>query len=212
MLSRRRLLKALAATGALTFSPLSRFLDSDAMAASNQDGELYGGFLLLSADAALPVTVKFPAEGMPVLCGLGGGSANAGSRHFDTHSDVSQAIRVPLYTLSYLPTGCAPAGADVIEYEWGSIFSISLDFRDPTSSIVTLYIQTTYPKPYPFRLEEGRAVQKVNHLPDTGLAVKNVLGYDYYWINNGFFYQLSLKAKPSADEAVKISSSLILSH
>ena len=82
MISRRRLLKALAATGALTFSPLNRFFESDAMAASNQDGELYGGFLLLSADAPLPVTVKFPTEGMPVLCGLGGGSANAGSRHY----------------------------------------------------------------------------------------------------------------------------------
>ncbi len=230
MLTRREILKTIGTSGVVLGTPLSRLFrassSADAAGASADPaaGELYAGFLLLPDGAPVPSTVQPSRFGTPIVCGLGGKPATARSMHYGTHTEVAKNAAVPLYSPSHLPPTLRPAGGDIIEYEWGGVFTASLDFETYQSDSntwgggeVSLWAETEFPRPYPFWMTSiaGVPPKKVGFLPAPGLQVASGmgssgrrLGYTFYWIDNGFLHWLRVENYSSEDEAQALATTL----
>lgn len=231
MLTRRQVLKILGLSSVLAGTPFDRLLHVGASvdAASTADiGELYAGFLLLPNGTPLPSAVQFPPFGIPIVCALDGQGTTAISTHFDTHADVRKNVHVPLYTFSNVPSSLRPAGGDVIEYEWGTLYTASLAFQSYNAATgtwdggVSLWAVTEFPQPFPFWFDPASAPgdtgwpEKVTFLPTPGLRVASGLGIDgrrlgyvFYWMNNAVLYWLRMENTPSHDEAQALAASLV---
>lgn len=224
--NRRQVLKILGASGALALAPLSGLAraGSKANAAAPIDpsaGELYGGFLLLPNGTPPPASIKAPRFGIPVMCTQGQGQATAMGRHFGTHGDVRANTRLPLYTPRTLPANLQTQadGGDVIEYEFGAVFAVQLDYKPavPRSDVlqgsVTVWAQADFPRPFPMWFgpdERGGNIQleKVDFLPAPGLQVATPLGYVFHWIKDDVYYSLRVENNPSRADAQAFASSL----
>ncbi len=228
MISRRKLLKVLSASGVALSIPASKIasLTSIARASSNVDGqgELYGGFLLLPNNTPPPSSVKFPAAGIPQICGVGGQGATAISRQFGNHNDLRKAVPFPIPTFARLPQGVTPIGGEIIEYPWGDTFAATINFgtasSDPSMSTVvaTIVAQLTFPQPYPVWYTPGPDLSLPFYPPEkTTVLSASALRFispriaqtSYLWIQKGVLYQLALKQVP-VDQADPLAQSLSL--
>ncbi len=235
MLSRRELLQALGLSGLAAWIPLRDLvgLGSTVEAAGgDSSGELYGGFVLLPDGAPVPATVKYPAAGIPIVCGVGGQTPMARSKSFDSHAELKKAANLTLFDVGQLPPHAFAAEGEVVEYIWGGIYSATLVFR--SSAIVsvpanlpgnppivtqpetyaTITAFTEFPRPYPVWTEGASSLadtvtpQKVGFLPSVGLQIVAKRGHNYYWIVKDLLYQLSLERPSSEGEAQAVASSL----
>ncbi|MGH2442020.1 MAG: hypothetical protein ACRDFX_02505 [Chloroflexota bacterium] len=236
LLSRRHLLKMLGASAVFIATPFERLLGvrESAGAQTPGQGELYAGFVLLPAGAPVPAQVQYPPMGIPIFCGVGGQTANAISLPLANHTVARDWGRLSLYTVSNLPPGAFPAEAEILEYESGAIFGVSLTFRSSVpgavdegpsipygsppapshpQAILSLWAQAEFPHPFPFWDENASASTisptKVNFLPSSGIQVETASEYSFYWISAGVLYRLVLYYHPSQAEAQRVASSLI---
>lgn len=187
----------------------------------------------MPAEAPVPSYVQYPAMGIPILCGVGGQKTTAVVRELDSHAQVYNSTALPLYTLSDLPGGTVAAEGQVIEYEWGSVYAASLNFRSmetdvpstvipgspPTNSLpktrISLWAQAEFPRPFPFwdeaTLSPTTTIRptRVNFLPRPGLQVETNREYSFYWIESDVLYRLTLHYHPALSEAQRLASALI---
>ena len=113
MLSRRKLMKGLAALGGLLLSPLDRFGGRGALARAQTVepavGDLYEGFLILPMEARIPSLVTFPEPGVPIFCGVGadrgGPKTTAVIESLPSMTELANRVPFPVYTSGY-PTVC----------------------------------------------------------------------------------------------------------
>jgi len=156
-------------------------------------GELYGGFLLLPDGAPVPPIVRYPARGIPIVCGVGvgrgGPNPTAVSKQLDTATDLANEVDFPVYTLKECVKELRPSGANLIKYETGQVFAAAVDFQSYSKqaakweTTASIWAQPDFPRPFPLWASDpvepdGPAVvlEKTDALPTPGIMVATQLG------------------------------------
>lgn len=161
-LNRRRILKALGITGAVVVLPASQFYRSagapEALAQTST-GELYGGFLLLSEGASVPLTVRSPMVGTsPIFEQLpGGAAANATTIDLPSVADVAAAVSFPIYSLSRVPPTLRQQAGSLVRNVFGQVLSAAVSYNRLTAwqgrtvpeVSVGIIAQPHFPRPFP---------------------------------------------------------------
>lgn len=190
-------------------------------------GELYGGFLLLPDGAPVPPIVKYPARGIPIVCGAGvgrgGPNPTAVSKELDTATDLANEVDFPVYTLEERAKELRPSGAKLIKYETGEIFAAAVDFQSYSKqaarweTTASIWAQPDFPRPFPLWASDpvepgGPAVvlEKMDVLPSLGIMVATRRGYVFHWIRQDILYALVAEPASSYQEALALVSSLAL--
>lgn len=168
-------------------------------------GELYAGFLLLSDGLPIPAFVVYPQLGPPVICGAGQANPELTGYGtlYSTPEDVATTADLPIYSLDGLPAELRSRGGNVIRYNTGEVYAVSVDFElfntevGLWETVISIWAQPNFPRPYPLWSSEpvepdGPAVvlEKVSLLPTPGIRTRTQHGDVFYWIQNDILFTL----------------------
>lgn len=192
-------------------------------------GELYGGFLLLPEDAAIPYFVKYPQQGIPIYCNPNEESVNG---RFDPFAITESSIPLgslerltnfPIYILNKLPDSLYSDGATVIRYASGDIYEVSVHYNeydsefDENVTTVSLYARPHFPQPYPLWASESDEengpnilLQKVEFLPSPGVYVNTEGGYVLHWIKQDILYIVMMESSSFFEDPQTLVNSLTM--
>ncbi len=222
MLSRRSLLKTLAAVGSALLLPVDKLAKLrspfPAQPEAPSEGDLYAGFLLLPSGAAVPSFVKYPVPGIPRV---GDPNPTAVTRFFDTPLALAKATRFAVYSPSRLPAGFRAGSAYLVEHDTGEAFGAGVGFEwyngvaNTWECTLSIWAQPAFPRPYPlWSSDPGEpgapavVLERVTFLPSPGIMVSTPVGYAFHWIWEGVLYTMRAEYGPSREEAIDLASSL----
>ncbi len=217
-----------AALGVLLGWPQSKLLrkqvaatepSQHAMQAASQ-GELYEGFVLLPEDAPQPDFIQ--CAGTPILGDVTDPNdlASLGETvPFGSVEDLRKYIPFSTYIPAVLPPNIHFTNAEVIQYaQSGDIFLASINFGTPDqSSLISVWAQPEYPRPYPVwpgQMPNGQEniplpPEKVAFSPKPGLMRRSAPGHVLHWIKEDILYTLVIEHSSNRGEAIKIAKSLV---
>lgn len=219
MLNRRDFIKLIGAFG-FVLTPMNKLLRESSLGSQSGGsprGELYEGFVLLSADEEappfiIPAKVKAPKEK---------GKSSVAYKEFKSIEDVKGYVKKPIYLIDNANHKVDFVGGNVFGYYDEEVIGVSLGFIDPNSETptseanISLWAQYEYPRPYPLWDEPptdedhiGYVIEKVDYLPTPGVRMATQQGFNYCWIEKNVLYMLILENYPTSDEALSFVSSL----
>lgn len=183
--------------------------------ASDQEGELWEGFLLLPPGAPLPPWVQcVPA---PILCQTDGPEDPELRGEVIEFSD-QETLRRTLPFPFYRPAGIPLRRVVVIRFQRNrQVFSVRLDFGREMEPGISLWMQPIFPRPYPVwpvhsPRDPERVIkpEKVFFTPKPGVMRPTFSGLQIHWIEPAGLYTLIVEGDPRPEAAMQIVSSMSL--
>src|SRR5690606_18992228 len=188
-----------------------------------QQGELYAGFVLLSAvDSLQPSFVQCAPA--PILHGdkQVDPAYRGETVKFTSVDALVDHIDFPIYIPlpSSLPLNVRQLGGSILRFAMSKeIFMATLNYgdQDAGQSLIEVRARPIYPRPYPVRPvhhstnyeKELLPPKTVNFTPSPGIIQKNALGHEVQWIEQDILYGLIVNYDSSRRAAEDVARSLV---